>query len=220
MSIYEAEALNEEIRNNTHYQKCFYESEYYDSFQEQNTILQRIRNCHDDMINYHYTLIELKYYNQLKEKELEKESNLLDLKLGYIKEEYEYRLKLEKEQGDAINNNKKKFEIIQLENNCELEKLNQEISNLKKEIAELDSQKQEEIALMKKKILLELNNEYKIKLLKYRNMKELEKEREEKNFEIKKKVFEAEKEIKFNEMKNKAELVQKIIAICKNISLK
>ena len=73
---------------------------------------------------------------------------------------------------------------------------------------------------MKKKILLELNNEYKIKLLKYKNMKELETEKEKKDFEIKKKIFEAEKEIKFNEMKNKAELVQKIISICKNITLK
>ena len=51
-------------------------------------------------------------------------------------------------------------------------------------------------------------------------MKELEREKEKKDFEIKQKVFEAEKEIRFNEMKNKAELVQKIIAICKNISLK
>lgn len=219
MSIYEAEELSEIIRNNTHYQKCFYECEYYDSFQGQNTILQRIRNCHDDIINYQNNLIELNYNNQLKEKELENESNLINLKLGNIKEEYEYKLKLEKELEDVINNNKQKFEIVQLENNCELKKLNQDISNLKIEIAELDSQKQEEIALMKKKILLELNNEYKIKLLKYRNMKELEKEREEKDFEIRKKVFEAEKEIKFNEMKNKAELVQKIIAICKNISL-
>ena len=51
-------------------------------------------------------------------------------------------------------------------------------------------------------------------------MKELETEKEKKDFEIKKKIFEAEKEIKFNEMKNKAELVQKIISICKNITLK
>lgn len=50
-------------------------------------------------------------------------------------------------------------------------------------------------------------------------MKELEKELNEKNEEIKRKQFEAEKEIKFNEMKNKAELVQKIIAICKSIQL-
>lgn len=36
---------------------------------------------------------------------------------------------------------------------------------------------QEEIGLIKKKILTELNNEYTIKLMNYKNMKGLEKER-------------------------------------------
>lgn len=220
MSIYEAETLSEKIRYNNHYPKCMYESGYYNSFQQQNTILQRICNCYENMEKYNYNLIELKYENELKEKELENECKLEDQKLGYIKEEYEYQLKIEKEYGDIIDDNKQKLEIIKLEINNEYKKLNQDISNLKKEIEELNSQKEEEITLMKKKILLELNNEYKIKLLKYKNMKELETEKEKKDFEIKKKIFEAEKEIKFNEMKNKAELVQKIISICKNITLK
>ena len=64
---------------------------------------------------------------------------------------------------------------------------------------------------------MELKNEYKLNLLKYKNMKELEKEENDKNEAIRIKEFEAEKEIKFNEMKNKAELVQKIISMCKNL---
>jgi len=36
---------------------------------------------------------------------------------------------------------------------------------------------QEEIGLIKKKILTELNNEYAIKLMNYKNMKELEKKK-------------------------------------------
>ena len=184
MSIYEAETLSEKIRYNTHYPKCMYESGSYNSFQQQNTILQRICNCYENMEKYNYNLIELKYENEIKEKELENECKLEDQKLGYIKEEYEYQLKIEKEYGDIIDDNKQKLEIIKLEINNEYKKLNQDISNLKKEIEELNSQKEEEITLMKKKI------------------------------------FEAEKEIKFNEMKNKAELVQKIISICKNITLK
>jgi len=220
MSIYEAEQLSEKIRKNTHYQQCFSNSEYYYSFQEQNTKFKRIKNCYENLTNCHNNLISLKYENEEKEQIFKNECELNNKKLEYIKEKYEHKLKIEKEYENIMNDIKQKLEIIQLENNCEFKKLNQDISNLKKEIAELDAQKQEEIALMKKKILLELNNEYKIKLLKYRNMKELESEKEKKDFEIKKKVFEAEKEIKFNEMKNKAELVQKIIAICKNISLK
>ena len=34
MSIYEAEELSERIINNEHYRKCFYESEYFNSFKE------------------------------------------------------------------------------------------------------------------------------------------------------------------------------------------
>lgn len=71
----------------------------------------------------------------------------------------------------------KNLEIYKLQNNCELKQLNEDISNLEKEIYELDSQKQEEIRLIKKKILTELNNEYTIKLMNYKNMKGLEKER-------------------------------------------
>ena len=71
----------------------------------------------------------------------------------------------------------KNLEIYKLQNNCELKQLNEDIFILEKEIYELDSQKQEEIGLIKKKILTELNNEYTIKLMNYKNMKGLEKER-------------------------------------------
>ena len=150
MSIYEAEALSEKIKNNTHYPKWMYDSAFYNEFQEQNCILQRISNCYENMMNYYYNLIEVKYENEIKEEEFKRECELKDKKLGYIKEEYEYKLKIEKESGDIINDNKQQLEIIKLENNCEFKKLNQEISNLKKEIEDLDSQKKEEITLIKK----------------------------------------------------------------------
>jgi hypothetical protein len=67
--------------------------------------------------------------------------------------------------------------------------------------------------------LFKITNEYKIKLIKYQNEKEIEKQINEKNLSIKKKEFEAKKEIELDDMKNKAELVQKIIACVKNISL-
>ena len=70
--------------------------------------------------------------------------------------------------------------------------------------------------------------DYKIKKIKKKiksinrqnkNMKELEKKRKEKDLFIKQKEFEAKKEIEFNEMKNKSELVEKIITMFKNISI-
>ena len=219
MSIYEAESLSEKIRNNSHYEKCFYGSEYYDMFQEKNTKLQRIHNCYDEMIDLEKNIIELNYQIEIKEIELKNDCEFLEKKLEYEKEENDSKIKLEEEEKEyEIEEMKKQLEIIKFQNNNELSEINEDISNLKKIIDELDSQKKEEIILMKKKILIELKNEYKIKLLKYKNMKELEKERNEKDLEILRKEFEAEKEIKFNEMKNKAELVQNIILLCKNIS--
>ena len=76
---------------------------------------------------------------------------------------------------------------------------------------ELDYKKQEE--------LFKLKNEFKIKLIQYTNKKKLEKQEKEKEMEIKKKKFEADKAIEFNELKQKALLVQKIISSIKNISL-
>ena len=83
----------------------------------------------------------------------------------------------------------------------------------------MDLKTKEEIELLKKEKLYELKNEYKLNLLRYKNSKELEKAEKEKDEEIKRKQFDAEKEIKFHEMKNKAEFVQKIIAMIKNIEL-
>ena len=64
-----------------------------------------------------------------------------------------------------------------------------------------------------------MTNEYKIKLLKYTNLKKLEKQEKEKENEIKQKKFEADKAIEFIELKRKADLVQRIITMYKNISI-
>ena len=49
--------------------------------------------------------------------------------------------------------------------------------------------------------------------------KKLKNKKKKKIYLLKKKEFEAKKEIELDDMKNKAELVQKIIACVKNISL-
>ena len=115
---------------------------------------------------------------------------------------------------------KNELDIYRRQCESHLNLINEDISNLQKEIKELNIAKNDEIELSKKEKLYELKNEFKLDLLRYKNKKELEKEKQEKEQEIKRKQFEAEKEIKFNEMKNKAELVQKIISMCKNLELK
>ena len=125
----------------------------------------------------------------------------------------------EKQKENELNEFNQKWDISILKNESKLSQINEDIINLEKEIKELDLKTKEEIELLKKEKLYELKNEYKLNLLRYKNSKELEKAEKEKDEEIKRKQFDAEKEIKFHEMKNKAEFVQKIIAMIKNIEL-
>jgi len=97
--------------------------------------------------------------------------------------------------------------------------LDKEIDDLKTEIQLKEESLRNELDYKKQEELFKLKNEFKIKLIQYTNKKKLEKQEKEKEMEIKKKKFEADKAIEFNELKQKALLVQKIISSIKNISL-
>ena len=97
--------------------------------------------------------------------------------------------------------------------------MDKEIDNLKTEIQLKEESLRNELDYKKQEELFKLKNEFKIKLIQYTNKKKLEKQEKEKEMEIKKKKFEADKAIEFNELKQKALLVQKIISSIKNISL-
>ena len=219
MSIYEAKSIESKIMNNSHYSNCFNGSDY-NSFCEKRNKLDRIRKCYDNIIYYEKNIIEEDYNYKNKEKDLSNQNELFRRNLEIEKKNNNNRLDIEeKNLQNELNKLEKEFELYKTKFDCDLQQINEDISNIKKVNIELKSKKDAEIELLKKEKLFELKNEYRLKLLKYKNMKELEKELNEKNEEIKRKQFEAEKEIKFNEMKNKAELVQKIIAICKSIQL-
>ena len=151
---------------------------------------------------------------------MNKNRDLNQKELEYKKKQYSNEEEVKKQYYEnLINNLKKELQNDKLKIECELNQINEDISNLKKEIDELNIKNKEEIELKKNEKLFELKNMYKIKLIKYKNMKELEKKRKEKDLFIKQKEFEAQKEIEFNEMKNKSELVEKIITMFKNISI-
>jgi hypothetical protein len=100
-----------------------------------------------------------------------------------------------------------------------MERMDLSISNLKEEISKLQDKFTEEIDLKKKEELFKITNEYKIKLIKYKNEKELENQKKENEYIIKKAQFEASKKIELEDLKNKAEFVQKLMFMMKNISL-
>ena len=218
-NIYEATSLQNKIQNNSHFDTCFKNSYYY-SFCNKKNELNRIKQCYDNNIEYEKLIIEENYKKKSKENELNNNRDLNKKELEYKKIQYSNEEEVKKQYYEnLINNLKKELENDKLKIECELNQINEDISNLKKEIDELNKKNKEEIELKKNEKLFELKNMYKIKLIKYKNMKELEKKRKEKDLFIKQKEFEAQKEIEFNEMKNKSELVEKIITMFKNISI-
>jgi hypothetical protein len=220
MAISEAESIQSKIENHSHWNMCFNGSDY-DTFRKKKNILYRIRNCYNDINNYERYIIDIYFSIRDKENEKNNQNDLFRRKLQSIKNENENSLNVEKRRKEnAIQEMKNELDINRRQCESHLNLINEDISNLQKEIKELNIAKNDEIELSKKEKLYELKNEFKLDLLRYKNKKELEKEKQEKEQEIKRKQFEAEKEIKFNEMKNKAELVQKIISMCKNLELK
>lgn len=220
MAISEAESIRSKIEDHSHLYMCFNGSDY-DTFRKKTNILYRIRNCYNGINNYERYITDIYSSIRYKENEKNNQNDLFRRKLQSIKNENENSLNVEiRRKENEIQEMKNELDIYRRQCESHLNLINEDISNLQKEIKELNIAKNDEIELSKKEKLYELKNEFKLDLLRYKNKKELEKEKQEKEQEIKRKQFEAEKEIKFNEMKNKAELVQKIISMCKNLELK
>ena len=219
MSIQAAKTISDKIVYSNHYSSCL--SSYQRRiFTNQNEKLNRIRNCYDNIIYYETKIIEINNRNKTKEKEKENQDEIFRTDLEMKRKKNENCIKIEEKRiENELNELNQKLDISILKNESKLSQITADIINLGKEIKELDLKNKEEIELLKKEKLYELKNEYKLNLLRYKNIKELEKAEKEKNEEIKRKQFEAEKEIKFHEMKNKAEFVQKIISMIKNIEL-
>ena len=219
MSIQEAENIRDKIKYSNHYSCCL---SYIDKqkFTEQNYSLYRIRNCYDNIICCETNIIEINKQNKIKEKEKENQSERFKKELENKRKDNENSIRIEKiKLENELNKYTKNLDISILQNECKLSQINEDIINLEKEIKELDLRNKNEIELLKEEKLYELKNKYKLNLLRYKNMKELEKAEKAKNEEITKKEFGAEKVIKFHEMNNKAEFVQKIISMIKNIEL-
>ena len=219
MSIQAAEIIRNNIKYSNHYSKCLSYNQQ-SIFTNENDKLIRIRNCYDNIISYETKIIEINNRNITKQKEKENQEEIFKKDLEIKRKKNENVIKIsEKQKENELNEFNQKLDISILKNESKLSQINEDIINLEKEIKELDLKTKEEIELLKKEKLYELKNEYKLNLLRYKNSKELEKAEKEKDEEIKRKQFDAEKEIKFHEMKNKAEFVQKIIAMIKNIEL-
>ena len=125
---------------------------------------------------------------------------------------YKNKEKAEKEYYASELNNiyiNKKNKILENKNKIKLEKAKKE------NLEQIKQKKLEQKAINKRMkqdmIINEIKNKLKIKLKKYQKDKILQKEKEEKNYIIKKNQFKIDTNLKINELKNKTELVPQLI---------
>ena len=218
--IIEAENISSSIQFHSHFnEKCLPVHEI-NNFRDKKLKLDKCKNYYDEIKDIEKDIIK----SELDKKNIENE--LKNLKSVSDKDIDNIKLKLNnteeiylKEKENNINILKDNYNNFELKNKYDIESLDKEIDDLKTEIHLKEESLRNELDYKKQEELFKLKNEFKIKLIQYTNKKKLEKQEKEKEMEIKKKKFEADKAIEFNELKQKALLVQKIISSIKNISL-
>jgi len=219
--LYEAEKIRDQIYRHYNNSSCFSRyNDYYNYFCSFSDLLTEYRNLYNSFEPMKNNIISR--YNDIEYKKNELENN----RKKYEKEFNNLEEKLTKEK--EINHQQNENQLIQAKNNYDneelyfknlVERLDMDISNLNQEISKLNEKFNEEIDLKKKEVLFKIANEYKLKLIQYKNSKELENQRKENEYLIKKAQFEAKKKIELEDLKNKSEFVQKLMFMMKNISL-
>jgi hypothetical protein len=218
-NIYNCERIKDRIMNHSHYGNCF-NGNVYDTFSSKRENLRKCREYYDEATNTEREIINSNYRN----KNLEKNINNLKTISKTKYENTEQKYKAEEETASLEYENKiqsiiKSSEIDKIQNDNLLNLLDIDISNLKLEIDKLKDKFVKEVDYKKKNILNEIKNEYKLKLIKFQNLKEKEKEKREAEMEIEKKEFETQKELEINDMKNKSLLAQQLMIIFKTTLL-
>ena len=218
--IIEAENLKLKIQSHQHFNDQCLPEYMVTNFYESKYKLERCRFYYDDLKNTEKDIIKLELDKKNIDQELnnlkvvnDKDINNLKLKLNNEEEIYT------KEKENNLISFKNNYNNNELKSKYDVEALDKEIENLKTEIQLKEESLKYQIDYKKQEELFKLKNEFKIKLIQYTNKKKLEKQEKEKDLEIRQKKFEADKAIEFNELKQKALLVQKIIGSIKNISL-
>ena len=217
-NIYNCERTKSRIEGHSHYGPCF-NGGVYSTFSSKRSELSEIRSCYDDLIKVEKELIDYHYKISNMQREIDNLKRTNEIKINNIREEHsnEERIK-SKEYDNEIERLRHKKENYQTETANKLKLLEQDISNLKKEIDLLKSKNDRDIDYKKDILLNEIENDYKLKLLRYENDKKKEIELKKKDMAIRKEEFEANKECEINDMKNKALIAQKLSVIFKNLS--
>lgn len=221
--IKEADILRNKIESHRHYNcQCFSTSsnDYYNNFCSKRNELFKYKNLYDSFEPLKND-IAIEFNNKkLKENELENKKKQNSREFNNLMEKFRNQEEINRQRNEnQLTEAKNNYNNEELKFKNEVEQLDIDITNLEQEICKLKEKFNEEIDFKKKEELFKITNEYNIKLIKFKNLKELEKQRKENDFLIKKAEFEAKKKVELDDLKNKSEFVQKIIFMMKNISL-
>ena len=170
------------------------------------TMMNEEKKSMNNLYNLNNKIIQLK---NLKKENTKKYLDKVEYYKNKGKAEKEYYAS---ELNNIYMNNKNK--ILENKNKIKLEKIKKE------NLEQIKQKKLEQKAINKRikqdKIINEIKNKLKIKLKKCKKEKILQEEKEEKNYIIKKNQFKIDINLKINDLKNKTELVPKLIIYFEN----
>lgn len=216
--IYEAEQLRNQILNHSHYDKCLFGSSLT-SYQKQRDELDSISSTYDKILSEKSSLISAK--NRLKNKELEynRFEEKKSKEFSNKERQYQYELDYLKRSNDnTLYKLRCDINYEQSRENNELNSINQDIRNLNEQIYQENNNYNREVQEQKNNERRLIDSEYNNKINEYENGKKLEKKKFDIENEIKERQFKADTEVEMNELRNKAELVNKFISMIKKYS--
>jgi hypothetical protein len=209
--ISSAESIEKEIRNHSHYGPCLNGSRY-STFCEKSNELSKCKNYRKEVYELKEDII--KEFNDLKTKEKEKNQSeeLFEKECQALIEKNENEEKIETEENEKkLKMKDEEFKTKKEKGKNKLEELETDIKNLREIIITLKENKADEIEKRKEEILNKLEHEYELKIYKYEMEKEYQKIEIEERIKVKQKDIQRRKRLEFAELKNKSELVNKLI---------
>jgi hypothetical protein len=209
----EAIELKNKIKNHSHYQKCLIGSEY-SKFLENERKLDSVSSAYSEILEEKKNLI--KYKNKLKNKQLEYDrfKEIQSKELENRKRQNQKYLDLKRANYDnCYKSLRNEITIEESREKNELNSIARDISYYENEINQLNSNYQRELQNQKYYEKQIIDSEYNNKINDYENSKKLDKKKYDVENLIMEKQFKADVEVEMNELKNKAELVKKLISM-------
>lgn len=216
--IYEAEELRNQIQNHSHYGKCLIGSSWTD-YEKKRDELNSISSTYDKILSEKSSLISAKNRLKIKESEYNRYGENKSKEFSNKERQYQNEIDtLRRSNDNTLYNLRCDINYEQSREDNELNSINQDIRNINDQIYQENNNYNREVQNQKNYERQLIDGEYSNKINEYENGKKLEKKKFDIENEIKERQFKADTEVEMNELRNKAELVNKLISMIKKYS--